>query len=325
MSLLERGPSWSRETRVVARANGASRLHLIVAVVLAVFSGATAACSSDPARPPVGAVGLGLRLAGAANVDRVDFRITGNGIAPIEGIIGVMNSAATVSTFVGGMIPGRDYRIEMTATSTDGRTTCAGAATFDVVINQTTSVGVGLQCRGATDTGGAVVGGGTVNNCPVLTGVVVSPIAVPVGGGIDLGAQASDADARDTLVFHWTGDGGTIARGSSAYTSFTCSVGGRHVLTVTVSDGTCDDSSSVNVNCVPPRCGNSVIEPGEQCDPPGGITCDNSCQRLTICGNAVVERTEECDPPDGITCDSACRRTRLDGGAAGIGGEGGTR
>jgi hypothetical protein len=188
-----------------------------------------------------------------------------------------------------------------------------------VVIDETTSVAVGILCRVSSDAG-SVVGGGTLNSCPVLTAVVVSPLSVPTGQVITLGAQATDADAQDTQAFHWTGTGGVVANPTSAHTTFLCSGAGPQTVTVTVSDGTCGDTASARITCVPPQCGNGILEPGEQCDPPGGITCDVSCQRLSICGNGVVERTEECDPPNGVTCSAACQRfipvATGDGGAA---------
>ncbi|MEW5849551.1 MAG: hypothetical protein AB2A00_12105 [Myxococcota bacterium] len=56
-------------------------------------------------------------------------------------------------------------------------------------------------------------------------------------------------------------------------------------------------------------CGNNVVDPGEGCDPPDGVTCDASCQEIPVpeCNNGVVEAGEECDPPDGLTCDESCQ------------------
>ena len=64
--------------------------------------------------------------------------------------------------------------------------------------------------------------------------------------------------------------------------------------------------------CVANTCGNGVVDPGEQCDPPNGTTCDSSCQAIAgqVCGNGIREGAEQCD--DGNTlnldgCDSNCR------------------
>jgi hypothetical protein len=64
-------------------------------------------------------------------------------------------------------------------------------------------------------------------------------------------------------------------------------------------------------------CGNAFLEPPEECDPPGSITCppgsplgaflpcnpDCTCPTLgPICGDGIVEGPEECDPPGSPTC-----------------------
>lgn len=56
-----------------------------------------------------------------------------------------------------------------------------------------------------------------------------------------------------------------------------------------------------------PVCGNVRLDPGEQCDPPDGLTCGANCQRVAGCGDGVVQSGEMCDPPDGLTCGSTCQ------------------
>jgi len=86
-------------------------------------------------------------------------------------------------------------------------------------------------------------------------------------------------------------------------------------------------------------CGDGVIDPGEDCDPPNGTTCDDSCMEITgecgndvldpgeecdgiddaacpglcrdscvcpVCGDDILDPGEDCDPPDGVTCDDSC-------------------
>jgi cysteine-rich repeat protein len=67
--------------------------------------------------------------------------------------------------------------------------------------------------------------------------------------------------------------------------------------------------------CLPTGCGNGVIEPGEQCDPPGP-NCSADCSSNLTCGNGVVDVStgEQCDDGnlrnhDG--CDSKCRTETL--------------
>lgn len=54
-------------------------------------------------------------------------------------------------------------------------------------------------------------------------------------------------------------------------------------------------------------CGNGRLDPGEQCDPPDGLGCSSSCQRVSGCGDGMLEPGESCDPPDGLTCSTACQ------------------
>jgi hypothetical protein len=58
--------------------------------------------------------------------------------------------------------------------------------------------------------------------------------------------------------------------------------------------------------CLLIECGNGVVQPGEECEPPGTATCNGSCQRIQVCGDGFVDAPEQCDPPNGTTCDAAC-------------------
>jgi hypothetical protein len=56
-----------------------------------------------------------------------------------------------------------------------------------------------------------------------------------------------------------------------------------------------------------------VVEPGEGCDPPDYLHCDETCQPITCalspssCGNGVVEAGEACEPPAAGSCDPDCQ------------------
>jgi hypothetical protein len=297
----------------------------LVAVAL-VGGGMLGSCApeADPtaAAREVGSVGLAVRLSQDVDLTRVDFEISGNGITPVSGRIDVANAAAIPSQFHGGLPAGNGYLVRLTATSTDGRITCVGSAGFDVVPGAATSVNVILQCRAAPPDAGTVVVVGGVNNCPSFTSIVVSPASVPLGGNIAVAAVAVDIDSGDTVSFAWIATAGSFANASAAQTTFACSDSGSQTLTVTVSDGRCSDGVDVGVACVPPRCGNGVIDSVEECDPPNGNTCDSSCQRIPICGDGITEKTEQCDPPNGTTCDANCKTisaggTGEDGGSTG--------
>ena len=61
--------------------------------------------------------------------------------------------------------------------------------------------------------------------------------------------------------------------------------------------------------CLPSLCGNGIVDPGEQCDPPNGTTCDSNCQNI-VCGDGVRSGNEQCDDGNRTNldgCDSSCR------------------
>jgi cysteine-rich repeat protein len=49
-------------------------------------------------------------------------------------------------------------------------------------------------------------------------------------------------------------------------------------------------------------CGDSIVGASEQCDPPDGTTCDESCQTIVVvgptCGDGEINQaSEQCEPP----------------------------
>jgi hypothetical protein len=65
-----------------------------------------------------------------------------------------------------------------------------------------------------------------------------------------------------------------------------------------------------------PACGDGVLSPGEECDPPralaaGGMpACDPTCH-IPTCGNLAIDPGEACDPPDDSICDPQCQNIPL--------------
>ena len=91
-------------------------------------------------------------------------------------------------------------------------------------------------------------------------------------------------------------------------------------VAVTVEDDDCRDTEYVSVECVEhaqdsSRCGNGVLEPGEQCDGEAGLQdsivqqCGADCMVLATCGNGIVEGAEACDDGNDVArdgCGSDC-------------------
>lgn len=73
----------------------------------------------------------------------------------------------------------------------------------------------------------------------------------------------------------------------------------------------CEDEPSTCASTI--ECGNSEVDPGEICDPPGRDGCLLDCRSFAPettapaeCGNSVIEPGETCDPP-GDGCDDTCQ------------------
>jgi len=63
------------------------------------------------------------------------------------------------------------------------------------------------------------------------------------------------------------------------------------------------DGSICDAKCHYETCGNLKVDPGETCDPPNGSTCDDNCQTIPIvCGNGIVQPGEQCEFPNDTYC-----------------------
>ena len=236
--------------------------HIGLALLLA---GATVAgcgeqgpASADSAQ--AGSVDLAL-VTGGVTLASVSYTITGSNAFSKTGTINVAASA-TLSTVIGGLPAGKGFTIALSATSTDGATTCGGSATFDVTAGLVATVTVALDCHQAAKTGSVLVNG-ILNVCPVGDGLSANPADVAVGFPIALSAGAHDPDSGPSpLAYSWTAPSGSFTGATSATPTFTCSVPGPVLLTAIVSDGDatsgCPATMTVTVTCEP----KSLLLPG---------------------------------------------------------------
>ncbi|HEY2900006.1 MAG TPA: hypothetical protein VGL59_05480 [Polyangia bacterium] len=218
---------------------------------------AAAACTSTPATPaapaaPIvaGDVALGLQVSQGVAVSAATYTITGNGITPLTGSIPLGDPAATASVLVGGIPAGMAYLFTIDASTDDGETTCHGSAIADVIADATSGVTIILQCRRPSQLGGVSVNV-TINNCPTIAAASAAPLAVAVGGTIKLASGASDLD-NDPLTFQWTvSGGGTLDPPAAPNTIFTCTDERAVTVRLAVSDGACQDQTTIPINCLP--------------------------------------------------------------------------
>jgi hypothetical protein len=200
-----------------------------------------------------GSVSFALQLAGGGSLQSASYIITGPNNYSKTGTID-LSSSTTLSATIGGIPAANGYQIAITATTVDGKTSCAGSAMFDVAARMTRTVNVPLTCHEAARTGSVLVNG-TLNICPSIDGIGANPAEVSVGGTIALAANAHDTDAGPSaLAFAWSASGsGTIANPTAQNPTFTCNAPGTATVSLTVSDGdpaaSCAATSSAQVNC----------------------------------------------------------------------------
>ena len=223
-------------------------------LLLSVLSfGPSFGCQPPPtfraAEGAVGMVRLALTVAPGVTLNDATYTITAPGFSR-AGSLDVGDSA-TLSGTIGGLPAGDGYAIAVAATLSDGTTTCAGSAPFDVSAGALTPVSLHLLCHEPARTGGIQVGG-TVNICPLVDALSASPGEVKVGGAIALIGTAHDTDgAPAPLRFLWTATGGTFSDPTAASSRFTCAIAGDTTITLTVSDGDCSDSATLTATCSP--------------------------------------------------------------------------
>ena len=215
----------------------------------------TAGCgersSSTTNNGSLGSVDIAL-VQGGVTINTVSYTITGPNNFMKSGSINVANSQ-TLSAVIGGIPAGNGYTITLTATGTDGTTSCGGSAMFNVTAGAVTKVNLTLDCHQAANTGSVSVNG-TINVCPNLDAVSASPASVAVGASLSVSAAADDPDnGPSPLAYSWTASSGTLAGAKTASPTFTCNATGTATLSVTVSDGdpqaSCAAQGSVQVTC----------------------------------------------------------------------------
>ena len=216
-------------------------------------------CSqSSPSTATANSAGLGAVdiafVQGGVTLTSVGYTISGPNSFASTGTINVASSA-TISAVIGGLPAGTGYTITLSATGTDGTTTCGGSGTFNVTAGAVATVAVTLDCHQPPKTGSVAVNG-TVNVCPVADGLSANPADVAVGFPVALAIAAHDPDsAPSPLAYSWTAPSGSFTNATSTTPTFVCNAPGPVTLTVTATDGDsapgCVATMSVVVTCEP--------------------------------------------------------------------------
>lgn len=221
--------------------------------LFAALASAGLACQPAPGHDDasdLGDVGLALQLAPGVAVNTVVWTITGPSSFNRTGDIDISHST-TLGALIPGLPAGTGYSIALASTTADGLTRCAGAAPFAVTAGVRTPVTVSLACKEPAGSGSAVIGA-VLNICPNALSAY-STTDNPTSGVFHLGVDAHDADeGPTTLKYSWAiSEGAMLNDAFVAAPTLTCAGGDIVTVTVTIDDGDCADSSTIDVACPP--------------------------------------------------------------------------
>ena len=77
---------------------------------------------------------------------------------------------------------------------------------------------------------------------------------------------------------------------------------------------TCDDQCQT----IAIECGDGIVQPGEECEPPNTDTCDANCQTVEFvefCGDEILQSGEQCDDGNTMSGDGCSPDCRIEGTA----------
>ena len=231
----------------------------------------------------------------------------------------------TIGLFEKQGLPAGNCYFSFSAASNTGNTQCTGELTVAVVTNETTEGTVVLACIHTPRYGG-VRGDGTFNQCAEYRQILVTPTTQAIGNLVDVATQVYDPDGDPVTVgvqavgacsnvMFTNGDTAasceTVSGCETVVNTVECTDVGLCQIIVAVSDdgftscnGLLPDGSNnngarstIDVDCtVAQGCGNGQIDPGEDCDPPDGVFCDDNCQAIDNCSPDPCNQGNVCSP-----------------------------
>src|SRR5262249_21610262 len=236
-------------------------------------------------------------------ITSVHYTITGNGTS-VSGDIPVPMPNDPVTALISGL-PAGPYTVTLTATSTDGRTTCQGPDPVTLLEGMTTPVTVLLPCQTKADTGNVAITG-SFQLCPDVQSAIATPSATLVGPYdiLDVTATASQPQGHP-LTYMWSATSGTFDNASAAQTVFRCTAAGPTTISLTVTAGGCPVTVSGTSNRQP-FCATRTN--GTHCDDANACTRTDTCLNNQCVGsNPIVcvaldqcHVAGVCDPASGV-------------------------
>ncbi len=298
----------------------------MVALLATAAGGVVAGCSSSQvpgsssrttgSEGPQGEVSLKLVPVSGVTLNTVHYVVTNSATPAVTISEGDLPTPGNAKDFSFGLsLPvGTGYTISLSAASAEpnDNITCGGSfGTFNVAPNQNTNFSLTLTCH--DDTNGAIIGGVDVKTdaCPriVFDYVVATPALRTSVRPSRWPARPTTSTARPSptpgrLPPPATGTFSPVTGTSSTLTCNAAKAG--EIVTVTASNGECTKTLSTTVSCRDIKCGNGVVDPGEQCDKAiAGVPCPSDCTYR--CGDGEAEApVEDCDPGNTDNCGATC-------------------
>jgi exo-beta-1,3-glucanase (GH17 family) len=231
----------------------------------------------------------------------------------------------TIGLFEKQGLPAGPCHFEFFAVSNTGNTECTGNLSVVINTDSTTQGEVVLACIHTPRYGG-IRTDGTFNQCAEYRQILVTPTTQSIGNLIDVQTEVYDPDGDPvTVSVGAAGACGNVATvGSDTAAScetvsgceavvntVECTDVGPCQIIVAVSDDGFDSCtgllpdgsnnnaarSTIDVDCtVAQGCGNDQLDPGEDCDPPDGIFCDDNCQDIDNCSPDPCNQSNACSP-----------------------------
>jgi hypothetical protein len=195
-------------------------------------------------------VKLQLDFGSGVTLTSINYDLTGpNGFAERMGTFTVGASDTIIANFGAPPLPaGTGYDVKVQGTASDGVSYCTGEVVFNMP--RPSVLQIPLMCSGIASVSA------TTSVCPTIDSLSVTPSEVYVGSSMQLSLAAHDPDnGPATLMAAWSATSGTLTNTSTTGATFTCTIAGSAVVSVSVDDGTpnmqCVDSATVNVVCTP--------------------------------------------------------------------------
>jgi len=275
--------------REIVTGGDSTRLGALAA--LAFMVGALSlSCGRSLTSSETGDIRLAVVLPVGGTIQKVTYQVVNSGNTTIAGPASfeVLDPNATVALDIEAPLtqignPG-DF-IQLSATDGSGESCTGTSASFPVLAGNNAPVLMTLVCGNSPHPGSGP--GVTANvvegdHCPEITSGMTSADDAPVDSTVLVAITASDADPHDTLTYAWA-PSGNFANRAAPSTLYACTASGIQHFTMTVTDShdpPCTTTAAFTITCDPAACGDDILQLGEQCDPPDGVTCDASCQLI---------------------------------------------